>query len=102
MMVAVQARRSDGVSGNAEMPGVAESISCINSVCRLDGGWAGGVSESNVSRGEGEQQQQAQETGMTYRLVTLWASCLRGATESFAASCTVGWPGAEFCVSSIM
>lgn len=36
MMVAVQARRSDGVSGNAEMPGVAESISCINSVCRLD------------------------------------------------------------------
>lgn len=38
MMVAVQARRSDGVSGNAEMPGVAESISCINSVCRLDGG----------------------------------------------------------------
>lgn len=35
-MVAVQARRSDGVSGNAEMPGVAESINCINSVCRLD------------------------------------------------------------------
>lgn len=36
-MVAVQARRSDGVSGNAEMPGVAESINCINSVCRLEG-----------------------------------------------------------------
>lgn len=40
--------------------------------------------------------------GMVYRLVTLWASCLRGAVESFAASCAVGCPGAEFCVSSIM
>lgn len=31
-MVAVQARRSDGVSGKAEIPGVADIISCINSV----------------------------------------------------------------------
>lgn len=28
--------------------------------------------------------------GMEYRLVTLWASCLRETMESFAASCTVG------------
>lgn len=36
-MVAVQARRFEGVSGKAEIPGVEESISSINSFWSLDG-----------------------------------------------------------------
>lgn len=39
---------------------------------------------------------------LTCLLVTLWASCLRGAGESLLASCVLGAPGAEFCVSSIV
>lgn len=35
-MVAVQERRLEGVSGKAEMPGVVDIMSCINSVCSLD------------------------------------------------------------------
>lgn len=35
-MVAVQLRRFSGEEGNAEIPGVLESINCINSVCRLE------------------------------------------------------------------
>lgn len=34
-MVAVQLRRFSGEEGNAEIPGVLESINCINSVWRL-------------------------------------------------------------------
>lgn len=34
-MVAVQARRFEGVSGKAEIPGVEESMSSINSFWRL-------------------------------------------------------------------
>lgn len=35
-MVAVQLRRFSGEEGNAEIPGVLESINCINSVWRLE------------------------------------------------------------------
>lgn len=35
-MVAVQLRRFSGEDGNAEIPGVLESINCINSVWRLE------------------------------------------------------------------
>lgn len=36
-MVAVQARRFEGVSGKADIPGVEDSMSSINSFWRLDG-----------------------------------------------------------------
>ena len=35
-IVAVQFRRFSGEEGNAEIPGVLESINCINSVWRLE------------------------------------------------------------------
>ncbi len=35
-MVAVQLRRFSGEEGNAEIPGVLDSINCISSVWRLD------------------------------------------------------------------
>lgn len=44
-MVAVQARRFEGVSGKAEIPGVEDSMSSINSFWRLGGEVALVVSE---------------------------------------------------------
>ena len=35
-MVAVQASRLLGLSGNAEIPGVVDNMSCMSSVCRLE------------------------------------------------------------------
>ena len=37
-----------------------------------------------------------------YLFVTLWVSCRRDEGASFTASCTLGMPGAEFCVSSML
>ncbi len=48
MMVPVQLRRFSGEEGKAEMPGVEESISCMSSVCRLEGYqyWCSGLAEA--------------------------------------------------------
>lgn len=62
-MVAVQARRFDGVFGKAEMPGVEDSINSINSFWRLNVGTMVSISYPKGA---------AKSTELwVYRLVTL-------------------------------
>ena len=65
IMVAVQERRSEGELGKAEILGVGESMSCINSVWRL-----GSVRCKVIGRGGKGRKGKGKRGG--YRLVTLW------------------------------
>ena len=63
-IVAVQLSKFSGEEGNAEIPGVLESISCISSVWRLQ----------NVSAMLQDMIKSDYEVSGSYRLVTLCVS----------------------------
>ena len=101
-MVAVQLSMLPSASGKAEMPGVVESISCISSACSLQKTSVLDAVRDGGSEVKGLVDHASGRDQSPYLFVTLWVSCLRDEVGSFAASCIVGMPGTEFCVSSML
>ena len=92
--------RLPSASGNAEIPGVGESMRVISSDCRLQEKRVVSIDVASRFLLYSGKSMRGQRPG-TYRLVTLWVSALRVNVLSLLTSAILGASGAEFWVSSI-